>query len=51
MPLWVAISISLACLCVGYGVACWTEGSSRSDLEHDNFRLEMELARCKRGVH
>lgn len=48
MALWTSISISLACLVIGYAVACWTEGSSRDDLEHQNFYLEIENERLKR---
>lgn len=49
MALWIAISASLACLCIGYGLACWTGGAAQSDLEEMNWRLEIENARLKRG--
>jgi hypothetical protein len=35
----------------GFCLACFTEGSSRADLEHENWNLEIENQRLKRGLH
>lgn len=48
MALWLAVGIGITCLLIGYASACWAEGSSRGDLELENFHLEIELARLKR---
>jgi hypothetical protein len=49
MALWLSAGISIACLLIGYGVACFTEGTARDELEHDNFRMEIEIERLKEG--
>lgn len=49
MAIWLAVSIALAALTVGYAVACWANCASQSDLENENFHLEIENERLKRG--
>jgi len=49
MALWVGISISLTCLVLGYAIACWVTSATQSDLEEENWHLEIENARLKRG--
>lgn len=50
MALWLAVGIGIACLLTGYAAACWAEGSSRGDLEAENYRLYIENQRFKRGA-
>jgi ABC-type spermidine/putrescine transport system permease subunit I len=35
MAVWIALSIALACLCIGFTVACFAFGDARSDLEQE----------------
>jgi hypothetical protein len=49
MAVWVVVSISLVCLCLGYGAACWSTDASHQDLEAELRLLEIENARLKRG--
>lgn len=51
MAVWVAISVALACLCIGFAVSTWANGASSSDLEAENFHLLIENERLKRGMH
>jgi len=48
MALWVAISISLACICLGFGLAVFAFGDARSDLEQELRIAEIENARLRR---
>jgi ABC-type spermidine/putrescine transport system permease subunit I len=50
MPLWVAISVSLACLIVGYCAACWLTDAAHQDLEQEIRLLENEVRRKERKV-
>jgi hypothetical protein len=51
MSLWLAGGISIACLLIGYAIACWTEGQSRGSLEVDLYREEIKNARLEREAH